>query len=382
MNGNVLNEYSSKLIDTNKPLRIAHIMGKMMSGGVESVVMNYYRHINRELVQFDFIIDEDSTIVPYDEIESFSGKIHKIPPYQKPIIYHKALVKLFQEYNYSIVHSHINSMSVFPLFAAKCAKVPVRIAHSHSTAGKGEFIKNIIKYTLRPFAKIFPTHYCACSEHAGRWLFGNKLYDSGKVMLVRNAIDISKFTFDPQIRQVMRVELDIADKFVIIHVGRFMKQKNHSFLIDIFSQICKHDNNSILLLVGEGELEHKIRDKVERLGITKHVLFLGVRNDVDRLLQAADVFVLPSLYEGLSIVAIEAQATGLWVVASEEIPKEAKISEVITYISLSQPPEKWAETIITSSKQYNRATPTQNIYKSGYDICYETEALKDYYMST
>ena len=364
----------------NEPIRIAQIMGKMMSGGVESVVMNYYRHIDRTKVQFDFIIDDDSTIVPYDEIIGLGGRIHRVPPYQNPIAYHEVLVELFSQNQYHIVHSHINTMSIFPLFAAKRAGVPIRIAHSHSTAGKGETAKNIMKYVLRPFSKVFPTHFCACSELAGRWLFGGKLYDSGRVNLIRNAIDISKFTFDVSIRDTMRDELGLEDNFVVGHVGRFMKQKNHSFLIDIFDRVHNQKSNAILLLVGEGELEQEVRDKVKKLGLTDCVRFLGVRNDVHRILQAMDVFLLPSLYEGLGMVAVEAQAVGLPVIASDMVPMEAKITEYLTYVSLGNSAEKWAEKVLTVQVN-ERKTEAEIIVGAGYEIGSAARDMLGYYQS-
>lgn len=346
-----------------EPIRVAHIMGKMAAGGVESAVMNYYRNIDRQKVQFDFIIDEDSTIVPYEEIESLGGNVYKVPPYQKPFAYHKALVKLFSEKKYCIVHSHINTLSVFPLFAAKRAAVPVRIAHSHSTAGKGEFKRNVIKYLLRPFSKIFPTHFCACSEYAGQWLFGKKK----NIVIVKNAIDISKFTFNPQTRQTTREKLGIENNFVVGHVGRFMKQKNHSFLLDIFQKIHIKNPASVLLLIGEGELEQEIKNKVERLKLTDFVRFMGVRDDVYNLLQAMDIFLFPSLYEGLGSVAIEAQAVGLSVIASDKVPNEAKISERLVNIPLNLPAEEWAEKIL-SLPLNPRESPTKQIIASGYEI--------------
>jgi len=354
-------------------------MGKMMSGGVESMVMNYYRHINKSKVQFDFIIDEDSTIVPYDEIERLGGRVFKIPPYQKAIAYHKSLVKLFRENNYRIVHSHINTLSIFPLFAAKRAGVQTRIAHSHSTAGKGETMRNILKYTLRPLSKVFPTHYCACSEHAGRWLFGDKLYNQGAVIIVRNAIDLAKFRFDSQTREDVRKELNIKSKFALVHVGRFMAQKNHSFLIDIFEQIQKLDSNSVLFLVGEGELEQQTRNKVSQLGLDDHVRFLGVRNDVHRLLMGMDAFLLPSNYEGLGIVAVEAQATQLNVIASDMVPAEARISNSIEFISLNSSPKEWAEVILSYRLEKSKANP---IIDYDYDIENASELLLGIYQAT
>ena len=187
-----------------EPIRVAQIIGKWVGGGVEAVVMNYYRHINREKIQFDFICDSDSTNIPYEEIESLGGRVILIPPYQKTFKYHKELKKTLIENEYKIVHSHINTLSIFPLYAAKKAGVPVRIAHSHSTTNSKEWKRNILKQILRPFSKIFATNYMCCSELAGRWLFGNKVYNKGKVYLLNNAIDLEKFSYDEKIRNKKR----------------------------------------------------------------------------------------------------------------------------------------------------------------------------------
>ena len=362
------------------PIRVAHIMGKMASGGVEAVVMNYYRHIDRTKVQFDFIIDEDSTVVPYDEIESMGGRVYKVPPYQKPAAYHSALVGLFRGNKYSIVHSHINTLSIFPLFAAMRADVPVRIAHNHSTAGKGETARNILKYILRPFAKLFPTHYCACSKHVGRWLFGNKSLAKGRVTIINNAIDTSKFIFSKQIRENVRKELNIENKFVVGHVGRFVKTKNHLFLVDIFDQIRVRNPDSTMLLVGEGELEQKTRDRVKELGLTEHIRFLGVRNDVHRLLMAMDVFLLPSLYEGLPVVGVEAQISGLKTLVSDTTTREAEVLEDgIEFMSLNQSTEEWAARAI-SFRPVDREKIAEIAAVAGYDIGLAADKLCKYYM--
>ena len=311
----------------NNQLRIAHIIGKWLGGGVEAVVMNYYRHIDRNKIQFDFICDEDSTRIPYDEINALGGRVILVPPYQKVFKYQKELIRIFKENKYKIVHSHINTLSVFPLRAAKKAGVPVRIAHSHSTTNKKELKKNILKQLLRPLSKKYATDFMCCSEYAGRWLFGNKLYNQGKVYLLNNAIDIDKFAFNEEIRKKKRAELGISeDTFVIGHVGRFVEQKNHDFLIDIFKSIYEQKKNSTLILVGEGPLFDEIKKKVYSLNLESRVLFLGQRNDINELYQVMDVFVLPSLYEGLPVVGIEAQANGLPVVFCDNITKEIMIN--------------------------------------------------------
>lgn len=363
-----------------EPIRVAQIMGKWLGGGVESVVMNYYRHIDKNKVQFDFICDDDSTRIPKEEIESLGGKVILIPQYQKIFKYHKELKRVLKEGKYKIVHSHINALSVFSLWAAKSAKVPVRIAHSHSTSNKKEWKKTLLKSALRPFSKVFATDYFCCSELAGRWLFGNKTYNQGKVYLLNNAIDVNKFKYDENIRKEKRNELKIKDnEFVIGHIGRFVKQKNHDFLIDIFNEIYKQNKDSILLLAGEGPLKEEIENKVKELGLEKNVMFLGQRNDANELYQAMDVFLFPSLYEGLGMVLIEAQCSNLLCVASTEVPSIAKITNDVFFISLNQTAKVWADEIMLYKKT-ERNDSTKMVSSSGYNINKEIKKLEEYYI--
>ena len=232
-------------------IRVAQVVGKMNGGGVEAVVMNYFRHIDRTKIQFDFIVDSDSTLIPRKEIESLGGRVFEIEPYQHIIEYQRELLHLFKQEAWTIVHSHINTLSVFPLRAAKKAGVPVRIAHSHSTSGKGEYAKNAAKWALRSLANVYPTNRAACSETAGRWLFG----ETHDYTLFYNAIDLRKYAFDVNERRRIRNELAIGDgTFVVGHVGRFMTQKNHSFLISAFARFLKLEPDSLLLLAGNGNL--------------------------------------------------------------------------------------------------------------------------------
>ena len=279
---------------------VAHIMGKWNGGGVESVVMNYYKNIDRNRIQFHFLCDEDSTDIPYEEIEKLGGKVIVIPPYRKLFKYQKELYRIFKENNYKIIHSHINALSVFPLRIAKKAGVPIRIAHSHSTSNKKEWKKNILKMILRPFSKLYANNYFACTEYAGKWLFGKKVVERKELNVINNAIDLKKFEFNENTREDLRKELGIKEDVLVIgHVGRFMKQKNHEFLIDVFEKAIKQDDNIYLILVGQGPLEDKIKEMAKEKGIEYKILFLGQRNDVNKLYQAMDIFVLPSLYEGL-----------------------------------------------------------------------------------
>ena len=318
-----------------KPIIVAQIMGKWVGGGVESVIMNYYRHLDHSKVQFDFICDEDSTRIPYDEIKKLGGRVFLVPKYQNLPKYLKALEKLFKENQYRIVHSNINTLSVFPLYAAKKSGVLIRISHSHSTSNPKEWKRNLIKNILRPFSKRYATDYFACSEVAGRYLFGNKAFDRGEVKIIHNAIDIERFKFDEAARKKLRKEFVIKDSTIVIgHVGRFVQQKNHTFLVDVFKEYHKKNPDSKLLLVGSGPLEDEIKKKVERLGLKDSVLFLGQRDDINKLYSVMDVFCLPSLYEGLPVVGVEAQAAGLPTIFSNRISKEVIVSSYAKIVSI------------------------------------------------
>ena len=365
----------------NRPIRIAQIMGKMNSGGVESVVMNYYRYIDKDKIQFDFIVDENSTHIPYKEIESMGGQVILVPTYQKIGLYIKELKRIFKEKKYRIVHSHLNSLSIFPLYVAKKTNIPVRIAHSHSTSNKKEWKKNIIKNILRPLSKINASHYFCCSELAGRWLFGNKTYDRGKVTLINNAIEIDNFIYDETIQYKIRKELNLSDKLVIGHVGRFVNQKNHTYLIDIFYEIHKKNKNAVLLLIGEGPLLNEIKLKVEKLELNQAVKFLGVRNDVNILMQAMDVFILPSLYEGLPVVGVEAQAAGNLCILSEDMTKDTKILKTTKFLSLSESPEYWAEEILKAQKSFTKKNTKKEIIQACFDIKTESKKLERLYIN-
>ncbi len=364
----------------SEPLHIAQVVGPVLLGGVDTMVMNYYRNIDRSKVQFDFIIDGYYDTPIDDEIRALGGKVYKVEPYvsnmQESM---RQYYQIFKENHYSIVHCHMNTLSVFPLFEAWRAGIPVRIAHSHSTAAAGEGKKTLMKYMLRPFAKVFPTHYCACSELAGEWLFNKNFCHTGKVHLVKNAIDVDHFSYNENTRNRVREELGINNQFVVGHVGRFMYQKNHSFLIDIFNEVHKQNANSVLLLIGDGPLKEQIQQKADRLGLSDSVLFLGLRRDVPELLQAMDVFVLPSFYEGLPVVGVEAQTAGLPCILSDAMTRETKITKLASFQSLSQPPEAWARQAL-SFAEFERAKTDQKIEAAGFDIETEAKELENFYL--
>ncbi|MBW3095530.1 glycosyltransferase family 1 protein [Bifidobacterium sp. 64T4] len=362
--------------DRQKPIRVAQVVGKMGGGGVESVVMNYYRHIDRSKIQFDFIIDADSTLVPEEEIKALGGRVLRIPPYQHPIRYRRTLVKLFKEEQWRIVHSHITTMSVFPLSAAKKAGVPVRIAHSHSTMGRGEFAKNLMKLALRPFANIYPTERFACSQYAGEWLFGK----NADFTVIPNAIELDKFRFDLITRQEIREELGLSDDaFLIGHVGRFMPQKNQAFLIDVLARLLSQNTNAMLAFVGDGSDKAAVQQRANELDIADHVLFLGQRSDVNRLYQAFDVFCLPSQYEGLPLVAVEAQVSGLPCLVSDKITREVDLSGLVRFMPIDDP-NIWV-TELSKLNPVPRVRDELSADFSAYDIYQSSQRLTSLYES-
>lgn len=351
-----------------------------MMVGVESFIMNYYRNIDKTKVQFDFIVDSDSKLVPLKEIEDLGGRVIKVPPYQNIFKYLKETRKIFKENKYKIVHAHLNTLSIFPLFSAFLAKVPVRIAHSHSTSNKKEWKKNIIKWILRPMSKLFATNYFACSKYAGAWLFGKKALNKNQITIIKNAINLEKFSFNENVRNEIKRKLKIENKFIIGCVGRFMEQKNHRFLIDIFEQVHKEKENSVLLLIGSGNLEEEIKNKIKALNLEKCVYFLGVKSNVYDYMSAMDAFVLPSLYEGLGMVLIEAQVSGLKCFTSNVVPKEAQITNNIKFLPLDNL-EVWKKAILEEDYTQVRKGRLEEAKLHNYDIKIEAEKLCNKYIN-
>ena len=355
-------------------------MGKMLGGGVESVVMNYYRHIDHSQVQFDFLVDADSTAVPQEEIEAMGGRVLRVPPYQRVHEYLPAMVSLFKENCYRVVHSHVNAVSVLPLMAARLAGVPVRIAHNHSTSGKGEPLKNAAKYALRPFATLFPTHCLACSDYAARWLFGTDMFERGSVQVLPNAVELDTFAFDAGVREHTRSGLGVSNSFVVGHVGRFVHSKNHAFLIDVFSAVKELAPDAVLVLIGDGPLRNETELRVARMGLSESVRFLGMRSDVSALYQAMDVLVLPSFYEGFPVVCVEAQASGLCVIASDLITPEVRLTDVITFVSLREAPVVWARAATATRGVRSRYDDGIRSASSEFDIANSALRLQRLYV--
>lgn len=356
-----------------KPIRVAQVMGYMNGGGVESVVMNYYRRIDRNKIQFDFIVCEGSTLVPRDEIEALGGRVFMVPDYKTMPQYLKALITLFKCGGWEVVHSHMNSLSVFPLYAAKKSGVKIRIAHSHTTSGKDGLVRNMVKNGLCHFSRLYPTHLAACSEKAASWLFG-----AGRsYTLFPNGVDIGRFRAARERRNECRAQFGLSQgDFVLGHVGRFVTSKNHAFLLDIYVALRKLLPTAKLLLIGDGPLREDVWREVERLNLTDGVVMLGQRPDVPNLLATMDAFCLPSLYEGLPVVGIECQAAGVPTLVSTGVTKELKMSSLVEFESLKEGPNVWARHILEIVSCPLEYFPNMDKY----DINRCAEALRDYYL--
>ena len=364
------------------PLRVLQVLNHMDFGGIESVVMNYYRFIDRRKVQFDFAVSKDSRLPQSDEIKRLGGSIYQLPQVLHPGKYIAALMDILRERSYQVVHCHMNTLSVLPLLAAYLAGTRVRICHNHTTAHFKEGLRTVVKYGLRPLCKWFATDYFACGEYAGRWMYGNRCFDAGNVYVMRNAIDTQRFQFEPAKRERVRNELGIADKFVIGHIGRFMYQKNHAFLVDVFYEVYQRRKDAVLLLVGEGELLGRIRDKVQRMGIADAVIFYGSSRDTGELYPAMDLFCLPSFYEGVPVVAIEAQGNGLPVLVSDKVSQEAKLQNDYMIVPLSLPAGVWAVKAL-SDRECGRMRERgfSEVREAGFSIQSEAVNLQTYYVT-
>lgn len=364
----------------NKPIRVLQIIGIICGGGVEAVIMNYYRHIDRSKVQFDFVVDGFERTQLDDEIEAMGGQVYHVTPYRKNVFsYMKEIATIIRENHYEIVHSNMNTLACFSLFAAWCADANVRILHNHSMAVSQEGLRSVLKYILRPFSKMFANHYFACSILSGEWMYGSQKMKTGEVKILNNAIDVDKFLYNEKVRQELRKELGIAeDDFVVGHIGRFMFQKNHAFLLDIFAAVHKVNKKAKLVLVGDGELRPEMEEKAKTLGIDDSVMFLGLRKDTARLYNIMDVFVLPSWYEGLPVVSVEAQANGLTCLLSDRIAKESKLVDNVEFLKLEIGAKGWADRILAESIQRENGVK-EKLEARGFSVKKETHALEEFY---
>lgn len=332
----------------NQPLRVLHFQGRMGKGGAETFMMNAYRNIDRTKFQFDFLIYMDfEDVKPYNkEIHELGGHIYAVPNPKKNILGYISSVKaLLKEKHFDIVHNEVFFGGGLNLLLAKQAGIQKRIVHSHATTdGKGNnLFMNIARKFFDRLMRENATDYLACSTEAGIGLYG----ENQPFVFVPNGIDLEMYRNVQESKEAVKQGLGIPeDAFVVGNIGRFEEQKNHTFLIDIFQQVVLKNSNSFLILIGEGSLKTEMEEKVHSKHLQDNVLFLGLRNDIPELLKAMDVFLMPSLYEGLPISAVEAQAAGVKLVLSTEVSKETQVSKNTHFISLDENPETWADILL------------------------------------
>lgn len=344
-------------------------------GGIETFLYNVLKNIDRERFQFDFVTTKENPAFEKELLE-LGAHIYKVSSYRRIHEYVKEIKGIIIDNQYDAVHIHKNSAAnIIPFILAKKSGVKKIIAHSHNTSSSKKGMYNVLHYVNRCKMKEIVTDRLACSEIAAEWLFGK----DNKATIVKNGIDVKKFVYNEDISYKLKEKLGISDKFVVGHVGRFTEQKNHMFLLKIFKAVYDKNKSACLVLVGVGNLMEKIRLEVENLGLTKSVIFLGTRNDVADLLQIFDVFVMPSLYEGLPIAGIEAQAAGVPVIASDTISDELKVTSLVKQISLSESPEKWADVILSVNAIVNKKNVIMEVQQSGFSIENTVKVLEKIY---
>jgi glycosyltransferase involved in cell wall biosynthesis len=347
-------------------------------GGIEKMILSYLRHIDKTKIAFGFINIYDK-ICFQDEFEKLGCQIHAMPNDKKsPFAYFFMLLSLLRHEHYGVIHVNmVSAANIVSLLAAKMAGCKHIIAHSHNTDLPPSMIRKILHTINKPFLELLATEYFACSEAAGKFLFGG-----GKFTVIKNAIDADTFVFNKNTREAVRGRLGVsADTGVIGHIGRFEEQKNHDFLLRIFKAVLAKRENVMLLLIGEGSLEQKIKNTAAASGIFDKIIFYGVTSAVQDLYSAMDVFILPSLYEGLGIVGIEAQCSCLPVIASSVIPQEMQVTGLVTRLDLTDSLDVWAEAVLEGLSPRERKNMAEYIIRAGYDIKMESKILEEKYAS-
>lgn len=357
-------------------IRVLHIVTYMGRGGLETMLMNYYRNINRKKVQFDFLVHRDFEADYDQEILDMGGRIYHISrliPWSSA--YRKELKKFLKEHSeYRIVQVHQDCLSSVALQCAKAVGVPIRIAHSHS-AGAVKNLKYPIKLYYMKKIPQYATKLFACGQQAGDWMFGNNNYQ-----IIRNAIDIKKYQYSEIKNIEVREKMDLKENIVVGHVGNFTEAKNHLFLLQIFREIIELEPNARLLLIGDGEKKEFLEKKVRELGLNDTVIFLGRRSDVNELMQCMNVFVFPSLYEGLPVTMIEAQAAGVQCIISDQVSEECVVTQnLVSKMKLTDAPMVWAKKILEKAK-LPRSNHAMEIEKAGYDIGKSAKELEAFYL--
>jgi glycosyltransferase involved in cell wall biosynthesis len=363
-----------------EPIRILHVFGRLDIAGAETFIMNVYRNIDRSKVQFDFMLHTIDKCAYDDEVAALGGKIFRIPKYKilNHLKYKKEWHKFFRNNKtHKMIHGHMTSTAAIYLKVAKKYGITT-ISHAHN-ASLGKDFMSKIKDVLQLPLKHTTDYLFACSTVAGKWCYGKNVCEKNHFYIIRNAVDTEKFVYAQNVRESKRKELGIENKFVIIHIGRFEPPKNHDFLVNIYKTIYEKNHDTVLLLVGDGPLRGDIEKKVNHLGLKNNIIFTGIYSDIPAILCAADVFLFPSLSEGLGMVLIEAQTNGLHCIASDTVPGEAQITDLLEYISLIKSPIYWADKVLAYAKGYERKDMQEEVKKAGFDINKGSKWLEDFY---
>jgi glycosyltransferase involved in cell wall biosynthesis len=361
----------------NEKIKILYVAAMQKGSGVASFLMNYFRHIDRTKISFYFLSNSNITNSYDSEITHLGGEVFNAPYYKDNVFkYFYFVNKIIKNNSFDIIHCHDFIISIFSLIVARKKGIKTRVIHSHSRSIDSP-VKKCIVFFSRFLFRLFATDFFACSEEAGHFLFGTRC----KPVIINNAIDVNKFRFDENVRRQIRSQLCIGDNYKIIgHVGRFSKEKNHIFLIKVFADILLDDEDCILLLVGEGEKQQDIKNIAVNMKIVDKVIFYGLSNNTAELYSAMDVFVFPSLHEGLGVVGIEAQCAGLPVIASKNIPKQMQISDLVTWLDLNEGSEIWAHKVLECIKKTERKNMSDIISQAGYNIVLESKKLENKYV--
>ena len=358
-----------------KPIRILQILSSLNQGsGILQVILNWHKNIDKTKIQFDYLYFKTTSITCEKEIENLGGKCYKLPypSFFKPWIFIKAVKDFFRTHKYNIIHSHVIHLSFFFYPIAKFYGVKNIIHHSHTTKWSDKFLNGLRNRFLFFFAKSFITEKFSCSDLAGKFLF-KKNYT-----VINNGIDTEKFKFNQEVRIKIRKELNIENKFVISNIGRFEIQKNYPFLIETFNEIYKRNKNSVLLLVGNGSLRKQMENQIKSLNLNNSVIFLGVRNDIANIYQAIDILVMPSFYEGLPVVGVEAQAAGLPCIFSDTISEEILICNS-KRLSLNLSAQQWADEIL-KNKSFIRKDESKTMKEKDFDIKEIAKKIENLYL--
>lgn len=354
-----------------------------LSGGVESVIMNYYRNIDKSKIQFDFLCN--SEIVAYeDEILKMGGKIYRVTARSKNYKKFKSeLNDFFKQHaqEYSTIWVNLCSLAnIDYLVYAKKYGIKYRIIHSHNSQNMDSKIRGIIHKINRLRINRFATDFWSCSDEAANWFYSKKIINSDKYLLINNAIDTNKFKYNPAIREKIRKELCFNNSFIVGNVGRFHFQKNHKFMIEIFRNLLELRPDSKLVLLGKGSKEEEIRNLVKELKIEDKVVFLGERNDIQDIIQGMDVFLFPSLFEGLPLALVEAQANGLPILASKDvISSKVKMSKNLEFVSLDESAKFWANKLNNVNLKNMSKENIEIIKQKGFDINTQVKLLENFF---